>query len=161
MAQLRDVMAYFCVNYPYTEELSKARLTKMIYLADWRSAITRGHQLTDVRWEFSYHGPYVKDIIDLARQDPDFEVSRIENVYGDLKEVISVKDNEIDYPSLTAEDREVLEYVIETTAPKFWEPFMKLIYSTYPIVSRPRFAKLNLVELAEEYRQEVLSNAPP
>jgi Protein of unknown function (DUF4065) len=158
MAQLRDVMAYFCIRYPFKEELSKARLTKMVYLADWRSAITRGRQLTDVEWEFSHHGPYVKDVIDLARRDSGFKVSRTENAYGDFKEVISVKAHVVNFPSLTVDDQRTLDYVIQTTSPKYWEQFMKLVYSTYPIVSRPRFAKLDLVKLAEEYREGILSH---
>ena len=31
---LRDIVAYVCKNYPYKDELSNARVTKMVYLAD-------------------------------------------------------------------------------------------------------------------------------
>jgi hypothetical protein len=53
MARLRDVVAYLCHEYPHKGELSKARLTKMVYLADWRSAIERGSQVTDIEWVFN------------------------------------------------------------------------------------------------------------
>jgi hypothetical protein len=39
MAELKDIIAYYCKQYPHKAELSKARLTKMVYLADWKSAI--------------------------------------------------------------------------------------------------------------------------
>ena len=35
MAKLVDVVGYLCEHYPHKAELSKARLTKMVYLADW------------------------------------------------------------------------------------------------------------------------------
>jgi hypothetical protein len=40
----------------------------MVYLADWRSAITRGKQITDIVWEFNYYGPYVDDIVNLNQR---------------------------------------------------------------------------------------------
>jgi hypothetical protein len=44
MATLGDVMAYLCEHYPHKDDLSKARLTKLVYLADWKSAIERGNR---------------------------------------------------------------------------------------------------------------------
>lgn len=74
VGSLRDVVAYVCRNYPYKDELSNARVTKkVVYLAGWRSAITRGRQLTDLEWEFSHYGPYVSDVIRVAEADPDLE----------------------------------------------------------------------------------------
>ncbi len=50
MAALKDIIAYYCDRYPHKEELSKARLTKMVYLADWKSAIVHGKQISDIKW---------------------------------------------------------------------------------------------------------------
>lgn len=153
MAELRDVVAYLVKNYPYKQELSKARLTKMVYLADWRSAITRGKQITNIVWEFNHYGPYVDDIIDVARSDPSFSVKRGRNLYGWPKEVIKASPD-IRYESLTEDEKEILDFVIESTAPKYWDEFIRLVYSTYPIVTQPRFSKLDLVELARRYKEE-------
>jgi len=153
MAKLRDVVAYLVKNYPHKSELSKARLTKMVYLADWRSAITRGKQITNIAWEFNYYGPYVDDVVDVARNDPAFSVERGINFYGEPKEVIKASPD-IRHESLTEEEKEILDFVIKSTAPKYWDEFIKLVYSTYPIVSQPRFSKLDLVKLARRYKEE-------
>jgi hypothetical protein len=154
MADLRDVMVYFCRHYPHKHELSKARLTKMVYLADWRSALRRGRPITGINWEFSYYGPYVHDVAELARQSEDFEVIRGTNVYGDAKETIQVREGALE-PELEPEDRETLDFVVERTAPMNWDRFIKLVYSTYPVVTQPRFSEFDLQALATEYRESV------
>jgi hypothetical protein len=52
MSKLADVIAYLCVNYPYKHELSKARLTKLVYLSDWMSAQELGEQITKYKVVF-------------------------------------------------------------------------------------------------------------
>ena len=77
MASLHDVMTYLVSKYPHSDDLANARLTKMIYLADWRAAIRYGKQVTDFSWEFNHYGPYLHDVINEAkrrlrdRQHPD------------------------------------------------------------------------------------------
>jgi predicted nucleic acid-binding OB-fold protein len=154
VATLRDIVAYVGKNYPYKDELSNARVTKMIYLADWRSAITRGEQLTDLEWEFSHYGPYVRDVKQVAETDPALAVVPIKNPYGGQKDLIQVADG-VDYPSVTEEEKELLDYVISSSASKNWDDFIKLVYSTYPIVTQDRFSKLDLVELAKEYEESI------
>jgi len=153
MATLKDVVAYLCNKYPHKHELSKARLTKLVYLADWRSAITRSKQLTDIEWAFNHFGPYVDDVISLARSDPDFDVRQGVTMYGDEKETIGLR-AEVACSSLTDEDRQLLDFVIASTRDKYWDSFIRLVYSTYPVVCRPRFTTLNLVELAKEYKEK-------
>jgi hypothetical protein len=124
MAELRDIVAYLCDRYPYPNELSNARLTKMIYLADWKSAIEREEQLTNLSWEFSHYGPYVPNVIRLARSEKDFEVKLGETIF-----------------------------VIHSVDDKSFTEFVKLVYSTYPIVTQERYSILDLVNLAKEYKE--------
>ena len=160
MASLRDVMVYFCKLYPYPQELSNARLTKMVYLADWRSAIRRGRQVSDVNWYFNHYGPYVNDVVKTAERDRAFVLSAESNLYGAGKTVIQVQ-ADADYPSVTSEDKEILDFVIDRTKRLYWADFLKLVYSTYPVLTRPRYAYLDLVELAHDYAgdEEVLASA--
>jgi uncharacterized protein YwgA len=153
MAKLRDVVAYLCKNYPYKHELSKARLTKMVYLADWRSCLKRGKQMTNIVWEFNFYGPYVEDVINVVKSDPSFEVIQTTNQHGGYKELISVHED-VTYPTLTSEDKEILDFVINTTKSKFWDDFIRLVYSTYPIVTQSRFSTLDLEDLARRYKKE-------
>ncbi len=36
---LRDIMLYICDKYPQKRDLSNARLTKLIYLSDWKNIL--------------------------------------------------------------------------------------------------------------------------
>lgn len=149
----RDVVAYFCANYPHAQELSKARVTKMVYLADWKSALDHGEQITPIEWVFNHYGPYVEHVIDVVRADPAFEVVQTANMYGNAKEIVRLREA-TQWPTLSRRDIAVLDHVIARTAPKYWDQFIKLVYSTYPVLTRPRMATLDLVALAREYRAQ-------
>jgi hypothetical protein len=155
MASLHDVLVYICKHYPHKQELSKARLTKMVYLADWRAAIEQGRQLTSLRWTFNHYGPYLDDVVQEARASKDLDVETTRNMYGGLKELVAVRD-ETPEPPMSDSDRAILDHVIEETAPLYWNDFMKLVYSTYPIVTQERYTTLDLVELAKEYQRVTL-----
>jgi len=152
VAKLRDLMAYICINYKHKDDLSKARLTKMVYLCDWRASIQLGRQITDIEWKFNHYGPYVDDIYATALSDTDFEIEYTQNFFGNGKEIIHVNKN-ASFSSLNTKDKEIADYVIEKTAPMYWEMFIKLVYSTYPILSQERYTKLDLPLLAEEYKK--------
>lgn len=149
MAELRDVLAYYCENYPYQDELSNARLTKMVYLADWRSSLLHGRQITSIKWHFHHYGPFVEDILNTALGDPGFSVEYTRNLLGESKALIGLN-RAADYPSLSDDDREILDFVIEKTSPLHWQPFMRLVYSTYPVATQQRYESLDLPRLAEE-----------
>lgn len=151
MAKIRDVAVYLCTKYPHKGELSKARLTKMVYLADWRSAIVHGHQITAIDWFYNYYGPFVDDVMESVRTDPAFSVTQTTNFFGGQKELVSLNTTEASWPSLTSKDISILDHVIDETSSLYWNDFIKLVYSTYPIITQERLARLNLVELAQEY----------
>jgi uncharacterized protein YwgA len=153
MPELRDVMAYLCANYPHKGELSKARLTKMIYLADWKSALEHGRQATSISWYFNHYGPYVEDVVQTARKNQEiFDILHTTNLFGSEKDIITVRSG-VEYPSITQQDRAVLDHVIRSSSRLTWDEFIELIYSTYPVQTQPRYGKLSLVRLAKEYRE--------
>ena len=153
MAKIRDIIAYFCKHYPHPAELSKARLTKMVYLADWRSAMSRRKQLTAIRWVFNHYGPYVDDVYEVATSDPIFNVESSINMHGGYKEVISLKKRNYE-PEITNSEKEILDHIIKVTACKYWNDFMKLVYSTYPIRNSERYDELDLINFASQYELE-------
>lgn len=151
MPELRDVVAYLCKNYPHKHELSKARLTKLVYLADWKSVLDQQHQLTKINWIFNQYGPYVDDVYDAAIRDPDFNVQSTTNMYGNPKHTISLK-HDIDIRSLTKTDVDILNHVIEQTRRLNWNEFIQLVYSTYPILTGTRGHPMDLVAAADTYK---------
>lgn len=152
MAKLGEILVYLFWKYPNPNELSKARVVKMIYLADWRSAITKGKQITSINWIYNHYGPYVNDIADYVKKDDRFEIKSTTNYWGEFKEVITLKPKEFTI-DLDKDTISILDFVIEGTSKLYWNDFIKLVYSTYPIKISVKYTKLNLVELAKKYKE--------
>lgn len=153
MKKLQQIIAFFCVNYPHKEELTKARLTKMVYLADWFSALLDGKQLTDIKWVFNHYGPYVNDVVDTAHSTSGFEVEQRNTMYGSYKYVISYNGLETDL-ALSAREVSILNTVIDKTKTMYFNDFVDYVYSTYPVKKKERYSYLDLVGLAEIYKHE-------
>lgn len=149
MAKVEDVAAYFCAHYPHKSELSKTRLTKLVYLADWKNAKRNGQQLTPIRWYFHNFGPYVDDVMNAVERDSRFSIVQTSNTYGDTKVLIEISDGHRGSKGLTEQEVEVLDAVIEKTSPMYWKAFIKHVYSTKPIRDSDRFQYLDLEELAK------------
>jgi hypothetical protein len=151
MTALKDVVYYICQKYPIKGELSKARLTKLVYLADWKSALGRDRQITDIKWYFHNFGPYVDDVIDAAKSEPIFEVISTKNMYGDVKELVATRDTSYE-PSLDSKERLYIDEVIDETKSMYWKRFIEHVYSTEPIKSSDRYSELDLVALAAQVK---------
>lgn len=153
MNKLRDIIRYFCIHYPHSRELSSARLTKMVYLADWETARKTGKQLTNIAWYFNNYGPFVDDVINEAIQDLEVEVINTTNLYGSPKTLIRYVGNQKSC-SLPDNDKNILDSIIKETAPKYWHEFIQYIYNSYPIKYYPRYSQLDLGELAQLEKEE-------
>jgi len=154
MEQLNDITAYLAERYPHKSELSKARLTKLVYLADWQSVKQSGNQLTDIRWYFHNFGPYVDDVVNAARNDPRLSVVKTRNAYGDLKEQIQYVGSGSEGRSLSEHARSCLNTVITETQNLYWNGFIKYVYDTPPVALSSRYTFLNLNNFAESRRPE-------
>lgn len=152
MNKINNIVAYLCLNYPFKEELSKARLTKLVYLADWFSALVDNHQMTNIHWVFNHYGPYVDDVVDsIINSRMNFNIKYSSNFYGSEKSVISYIGS-IESINLSDREREILDLVINKTSSMFFNEFIDYIYSTYPIKASSRYSYLDLVNLAHEYK---------
>ncbi len=154
MNKLRSIMAYFCVNYPHKSDLSKARLTKLVYLADWFSALLDGHQMTNIEdWVFNHYGPYVDDVSDIASRDDDFSIVSEKTIYSGDKYVISYQGDEIG-DELSNREKAILDAITSKTKAMYFNDFISYVYSTYPVSSNERYATLDLVALANQYNRQ-------
>ena len=151
MDTLKDIVAYFTANYPYPNELSKARLTKMVYLADWKSAIDYGKQATDILWYFDNYGPFKPDVYNIVAANPElFQIDSTNTMFGDRKNVLRIRDKAF-IPNLSDSVKHLLDHVISETKTLNWTQFISLVYGTFPIVVSPRYTELDLVALASQY----------
>ncbi len=153
MAALRDVIGYLCTRYRLRRAVSKARLTRLVYLADWRSALVRDRQMTDIAWYYDHFGPNTDVVWKTVYEDEHFNIDDRGRGTSDLKVSISVK-KPFDFVSLS-DDKEILNHVVRTTAKLPWPEFMKLVYSTFPILAGRKYETLNLVVLAQQYSQQL------
>ena len=156
MVELIDIISYILKYYPVKSELSNARLTKMIYLVDWRSAFDYGEQITDINWYFDNYGPFVHDVEDTINNNTDL-IKRVDtyNMYGTKKTMFVLKNENICFDNISENIKSTIDLIIEVTKGLYWQEFINFVYSTYPIVTSERYTYLNLVQKAIEYRQEL------
>lgn len=152
MMKIVDLVRYILNVYPSAKELSKARLNKIIYLIDWKSALEHEKQLTEIDWKFNHYGPYVNIIEETILSDDRFNIKSTTNIYGNEKNIIEIIQDK-DFSEPTEKEQEIIDFVIEKTRKFYWDKFINLVYSTYPIISQEKGSQLNLVELAKEYKQ--------
>lgn len=140
---LEDLIIYICQNYPHSRELSKARLTKLIYLIDWKSCLQRKRQLTNINWYFDNYGPYVDDVIDTARNSNHLTIEQETNFYGTKKERIAIF-NKSYTPHISINDINLIKEVFLETQNLYWDDFIKHVYNTPPVKNSHRYSILNL-----------------
>lgn len=153
MNTLKDFIIYVFEQYPNPFELSKARLVKILYLADWKYALQNNQQLTKIDWFFNHYGPYVDDVMTLVKSDSNnFRVEVKSSASGSSREVVYLMPNH-EVPVLTAPAKSVLDFVIKLAYPLYWDKFIELVYSTYPIRKSVKYSSLDLIAFAQEYRK--------
>lgn len=150
MNKLQNMLAYLCLHYPSEGDISNARLTKMIYLADWFSALAYDRQLTNIKWVFNHYGPYVDDVFN-SLNDNNFTISHTKNYFGSEKTIISYIGKEQDI-NLDPESRQILQLVIDKTKSLNFDGFIQYIYSTYPVRAKNRYSTFDLPKLAKELK---------
>lgn len=151
MSIIADIAEYFCANYPHQAELSKARLTKLVYLADWEFAKSNGRQITDIQWYFHNFGPYVDDVVDEVKADKRFKMIDSVNFYGDKKTTIALSSSS-KKSELNDAIKEILDRVISDTRSMYWNDFIKHVYATRPVAKAVRYTYLDLEAAASEVK---------
>lgn len=152
MAKLEDAIAYILREYPYKDELSNARVTKMLYLADWHNYIRGKAPVTAIDWYFDNYGPFVWDVRKAVRASDIMDIEPTVNYFGAPKDQFVLR-NKSYKPKLSADERAALDHVITETMSLTWPSFIKLVYSTYPVASSERYTRLDLAAKAKEYNQ--------
>lgn len=135
--------------------LSKARLTKLVYLVDWVSALQYGQQATPINWLYNHYGPYVTDVTSFITGNNDFHVLYDTTEEGSRSEITFANwRNYTPPPELIP----MVNDVMDSTASLNFQGFLGLVYSTFPISSNPQYSQLNLVECAAKARESIRQN---
>ncbi|TQP44692.1 Panacea domain-containing protein [Vibrio cholerae] len=152
---IMDVIKYILFTYPYKDELSASRLTKMLYLTDWKAALEHGVQFTDTTWHFDHYGPYVDDFVKMAKDDNDIKVTNTTTMLGGHKQLFELSSGYRHNVNLSPQLKEIVDFVINATKDKNYEEFIKLVYSTYPVISSSKYSDLDLIAKAREYKSHL------
>ena len=95
MVKIKYIVRHFAKNYPYKSELSKTRMTKMVYLADWYYALKYGKQITNIEWYFDHYGPYVIDVYNTVKDDRNLKIVDGFTRYGSPKQTIEINERHL------------------------------------------------------------------
>lgn len=144
--KLRSIVRYIVKNYPYPDELTKTRITKLVYLIDWENIKKSNKQITDINWYFDHYGPYVSDVLDEADKDDCLRIESTISNFGTLKYIVRAKvdKTELIYNNLTDDEISIIEKVIQDTKAFSWNKFIDYVYSTEPIKESDRYNSLDL-----------------
>jgi hypothetical protein len=158
MTKLEAILIYIYKSYPHPNELSKARLVKLIYLADWKHCLEYGYQVSDIKWYYNHYGPFVNEVIEAVQKSKYFDIVSTTNFFNSPKELIRLI-GDVQSQSLTVEERNSLDFIIGKTSKMFWDEFIRLVYSTYPIMVSQKYTFLDLPSLAQQYKHLNLQEA--
>lgn len=149
--KLRSIVRYIVKNYPYPDELTKTRITKLVYLIDWENIKKNNKQITDINWYYDHYGPYVSDVLDEADKDDCIRIESTISNFGTLKYIVRAKVDkaELIYNNLTDEEVSIIEKVIQDTKAYSWNKFIDYVYSTEPIKESDRYNSLDLIKFRD------------
>jgi len=148
--KLHDLMASLYVKVSHKSDLSKARFTKLVYLSDWKMSQRYGRTISNIKWLFNHYGPYVDDVVKLARDSADFNLITTRNAYGSIKEKIEFTGSGLIEGGLDPQELEVIDEVVRETDPLYFNDFINLVYDTYPVRESSKYSILDLPKLAQK-----------
>lgn len=144
--KLRNIIRYIVKNYPYPDDLTKTRITKLVYLIDLENVKKYGIQITNIEWFFDHYGPYVSDVLDEADEDKSISIDRDISNFGTVKYIVKPKrgKDELIYEDLSENDKNIIDKVIDDTKNYYWNEFIDHVYATEPIKNGKKYSKLDL-----------------
>lgn len=155
MADLVNVVGFTLEIYPFKHEMSNARLTKTIYLSDWHYLLKTGTRLTDIQWYFDNFGPFVWDVRNVAERVPGlFNVFKTQNARGATKLMFELRPHVSFFDKLDELERSSIQSVVDSTKDMYWDEFIKLVYSTYPVINGEKYTQIDLERCARDYKKE-------
>lgn len=149
---LLNFVKYIFIKYPKKEDLFVSRLTKIIYLIDWKSAIDDSCLLTNSEWHLDNYGPYIEHFFDAITKDKDLDIKISNNLDEDKKLSIVMKNIEWQ-DHLEDRQKKIIDFVINVTKDKNYSDLSKLVFSTYPIIVGNNNFYLDLIKLAHDYNE--------
>jgi len=134
--KIYDVIARILHLYGNRGEISMQKLVRVIYLCDWKYSIEYQAQITNIEWKYL---------------DTEFS-NKIISAFNKGKIGKNEFSFETDYSSLDDSELRIVDLITELSLQLDTDDFMKLVYSTYPMIKKEKDVSLNLPDLAKDYR---------
>ena len=158
-----DLLAYIWENYggedgqqfkdKRAEDFTLSRTTKMIYLVDWKYALKRGRQATEVRWYFDQFGPYVNLVTTFTKRFDLRQEKESKSKYRRRVRWLSPNPDiskDVGTP-LSKEVQNVCKDVIKDVRNLSYLSFIRYVYRTPPIRYCDKFRHMNIVRVAKYF----------
>lgn len=153
MERVINIIGYLYLQYPNSNQLSISRVMKLLYLIEWRFAITKLEKLTDIEWLQTEYGPFYKSLRSIFNESSNFEV--IIKIDDNNKEQLVINFlNKKENFNLRNDTKEVIDFVISHCQNYSWTELNTLVNSTFGVLNTPQGQLISLVILAKQYIKE-------
>ena len=154
MNKIREAVIFFYKHLPSPVALSTSRLTNMLYLTDWKSALDYNRQLSDINWVHSPEGPNQEGLLDFMWSDEKtFGVGEFADSSGKRNRYLYLRSDVTDEYHFSVDEQKVVQHVIDTTKSRNIYDLLKLVHSTYPMMKSNLGERLDLIHFALEYKR--------
>lgn len=151
MEKVINILDYLYLKYPNSNQLSISRVMKLLYLIEWRYAITKFDKITDIEWLHTEYGPFYTLLRTIFNESSNFHLSI--KIDENNKEQIIIKFlNKKENLTLRDDVKEVVDFVIQHCKDYSWNELNNLVNSTYGIINTPQGQLINIVQLAKIYK---------
>ncbi|OBW40047.1 hypothetical protein AB670_03610 [Chryseobacterium sp. MOF25P] len=153
MERVINILDYLYLQYPNSNQLSISRVMKLLYLIEWRFAITKFEKLTDIEWLQTEYGPFYKSLRSIFNESSNFEV--LIKIDDNNKEQLVINFlNKKDNFNLRNDTKEVIDFVVSHCQNYSWTELNTLVNSTYGVLNTPQGQLINLVMSGQQYIKE-------
>lgn len=151
MVRVINILDYLYFKYPNSNQLSISRVMKLLYLIEWRYAITRFKKMTDIDWLQTEYGPFYKGLRNIFNESSNYEVTLKLDDSGKEQTVIIFLNKKNNF-NLDDEVKEVVDFVINHCKEYSWRELNNLVNSTYGVLNTQQGQIINIVMLAKRYK---------
>jgi hypothetical protein len=151
MERVINILDYLYIEYPNSNQLSYSRVMKLLFLIEWKYAITKFQKLTDIEWVLSPYGPFYKTLSSIFTESSNFDVSiRFDEKN---KEQLLIKFfNNKKVIGITDDSRDVVLFVVNHCKDFSWTELNNLVNSTYAVINAKEGQIIDILTLAKKYR---------
>lgn len=149
MKNLEQLCAYIIKNT--NNEMTDLRLSFLVYLCDWSSALKSGETITSKRYQ--YENRLIKnDIVEDLKYSMNFRIGREINKYKSQKTFVHLtRPNDDIY--LNDRYKEIVDPILKKFEKLYFDDLVAAVANSYPLNQRTIYTNLNLEQSALDLKK--------